>query len=73
MLRISAGVNPLMETIGGCAVAAVVFYAGWRNLYHGDSPGQFFAFITALLMCADPGRGSRAFNCSSQQPPSAYA
>lgn len=56
MLRIQAGVNPLMETIGGCAVAAVILYAGWRNLYHGESPGQFFAFITALLMCADPGR-----------------
>ncbi|MFT3731263.1 MAG: ABC transporter ATP-binding protein [Hyphomicrobium sp.] len=56
MLKIQAGVNPLMEAIGGCAVAAVIFYAGWRNLYHGESPGQFFAFITALLMCADPGR-----------------
>lgn len=56
MLRIQASVNPLMETIGGIAVAAVIFYAGWRNLYHGETPGQFFAFITALLMCADPGR-----------------
>ena len=56
MLRIQAGVNPLMETIGGCAVASVILYAGWQNLYHGASPGQFFAFITALLMCADPGR-----------------
>jgi ATP-binding cassette subfamily B protein len=56
MLRIQAGVNPLMEAIGGCAVAAVIFYAGWRNLYHGESPGQFFAFITALLMCSDPAR-----------------
>jgi subfamily B ATP-binding cassette protein MsbA len=56
MLRIQAGVNPLMEAIGGCAVAAVIFYAGWRNLYHGESPGQFFAFVTALLMCSDPGR-----------------
>ncbi len=56
MLSIQAGVNPLMETIGGCSVAAVVLYAGWRNLYHGESPGQFFAFITALLMCADPAR-----------------
>ncbi len=56
MLRIQAGVNPLMEAIGGCAVAAVIFYAGWRNLYHGESPGQFFAFVTALLMCGDPGR-----------------
>jgi ATP-binding cassette subfamily B protein len=45
-----------METIGGIAVAGVVLYAGWRNLYHGETPGQFFAFITALLMCADPAR-----------------
>jgi ATP-binding cassette subfamily B protein len=56
MLRIQACVNPLMETIGGFAVAGVVLYAGWRNLYYGDTPGQFFAFITALLMCADPAR-----------------
>lgn len=55
-LQIQASVNPLMESLGGIAVAAVIFYAGWRNLYHGDSPGQFFAFITALLMCADPAR-----------------
>jgi ATP-binding cassette, subfamily B, bacterial MsbA len=54
MIRVQAGVNPFMESIGGVAVAAVVFYAGWRNLYHGESPGQFFAFVTALLMCADP-------------------
>jgi len=56
MLRIRATVNPLMEAAGGVAVAGVVFYAGWRNLYYGDTPGQFFAFITALLMCADPAR-----------------
>jgi ATP-binding cassette subfamily B protein len=56
MLRIRATVNPLMETAGGIAVASVVFYAGVRNLYYGDTPGQFFAFITALLLCADPAR-----------------
>jgi ATP-binding cassette, subfamily B, bacterial MsbA len=56
IIRVQAGINPLMETIGGLGVAAVVFYAGWRNLYHGESPGQSFAFITALLMCADPAK-----------------
>nr|WP_246317635.1 ABC transporter ATP-binding protein [Hyphomicrobium methylovorum] len=56
VLRIEASVNPLMETVGGFAVAGVVMYAGWRNLYYGDTPGQFFAFITALLLCADPAR-----------------
>lgn len=56
MLRVEAAVNPLMETLAGVAVALVVLYAGWRNLNYGDTPGQFFAFITALLMCADPAR-----------------
>jgi ATP-binding cassette subfamily B protein len=38
------------------AVAAVIFYAGWRALYHGDTPGEFFSFITALLMAYEPAR-----------------
>src|SRR5690606_23345776 len=28
----------------------------WRSLFAGDTPGQFFAFITALLMASDPLR-----------------
>lgn len=56
MVAVQAQVNPLIETIGGLAVAAAVVYAGWRNLSFGDTPGQFFAFITSLLLAADPAR-----------------
>ena len=56
MIRIQAAVNPMLDTLAGLAIALVVFYAGWRNINHGDTPGQFFGFITALLMCADPAR-----------------
>jgi ATP-binding cassette subfamily B protein len=56
MMRIEASVNPLVDTLGGITVAAVVFYAGWRSINFGDTPGQFFAFVTALLMAADPAR-----------------
>jgi len=56
IVAVKALVNPLIETIGGLAVAAAVVYAGWRNVSFGDTPGQFFAFITALLMAADPAR-----------------
>jgi ATP-binding cassette subfamily B protein len=56
IVRIQALVNPLIETAGGLAVAAVVLYAGWRSMAHGQTPGQFFAFITALLLTADPAR-----------------
>lgn len=51
-----AVVNPLMETLAGLVIAAVVFYAGWRNLSGGQTPGEFFAFMTALLAAADPAR-----------------
>jgi ATP-binding cassette subfamily B protein len=56
MLQVEASVNPMMDTLAGLAVAMVVFYAGWRSINFGDTPGQFFGFITALLMCADPAR-----------------
>lgn len=56
IVAVQAQVNPLIETMGGLAVAAAVVYAGWRNLSFGETPGQFFAFITALLMAADPAR-----------------
>lgn len=56
IVRTSARVNPMIETLGGVAVALVVLYAGWRNINYTDSPGQFFAFITALLLASDPAR-----------------
>jgi ATP-binding cassette subfamily B protein len=56
LIAIQASVNPLMETLGGLAVACVVLYAGWRSMRHGQTPGEFFAFITALLMAAEPAR-----------------
>ncbi len=51
-----ARVNPLIDTLGGVAVALVVLYAGWRNLSSPEAPGHFFAFVTALLMASDPAR-----------------
>jgi subfamily B ATP-binding cassette protein MsbA len=56
MVSVQAGTNPLIDTLGGFAVASVVFYGGWRVIYLGATPGEFFAFITALLMMTDPAR-----------------
>jgi ATP-binding cassette subfamily B protein len=56
IVAVKARVNPLMETVAGLSVAAVVLYAGWRTLSHGQTPGEFFAFITALLMAGEPLR-----------------
>jgi ATP-binding cassette subfamily B protein len=51
-----AGLNGLVEVLAGLMIALVILYAGWRNLSAGDTPGQFFAFIAALLMASDPLR-----------------
>jgi ATP-binding cassette, subfamily B, bacterial MsbA len=55
-VRTQARVNPMIETLGGVAIALVVLYAGWRNIASSEAPGQFFAFITALLLASDPAR-----------------
>jgi len=56
IVAVQAGMNGLVEMLAGLAIGLVVLYAGWRNFSFGDTPGQFFAFIAALLMAADPLR-----------------
>lgn len=56
MSAVQAGTMPLIDTLGGVAVASVIFYGGWQVIYAGATPGEFFAFITALLMLTDPAR-----------------
>jgi ATP-binding cassette subfamily B protein len=56
IISINAGVNPMVDTLGGFAVAGVIFYAGWRSLSYNETPGEFFSFITALLMAYEPAR-----------------
>jgi ATP-binding cassette, subfamily B, bacterial MsbA len=53
---VNARVNPLVDTLGGFAVAGVILYAGWRSLTYGETPGEFFSFLTALLMAYEPAR-----------------
>ncbi|MEO1722022.1 MAG: ABC transporter ATP-binding protein [Pseudomonadota bacterium] len=53
---ISAAPIPLMETVAGIAIAAVILYAGHRVTDGTQDPGAFFAFLTALLLAYDPAR-----------------
>jgi subfamily B ATP-binding cassette protein MsbA len=53
---VSARSSPLMETLGGFAIAFVVVYGGWRVIVDGHSPGAFFSFLTALLLAYEPAK-----------------
>jgi subfamily B ATP-binding cassette protein MsbA len=56
MARVSARASPLMETLGGIAIALAITYGGYRVIDTGATPGQFFSFITAFLLAYEPAK-----------------
>jgi len=65
--RIRAMASPIMETLGGVAVALVIFYGGFRVIDQSMDPGSFFAFITALLLAYEPMKRLANLNTSLQE------
>jgi ATP-binding cassette subfamily B protein len=56
MARVSSRASPLMETLGGCAIAIAITYGGYRVIETGATPGQFFSFIAAFLLAYEPAK-----------------
>jgi len=56
MARVANRASPLMETLGGCAIAIAVTYGGYRVIETGATPGQFFSFIAAFLLAYEPAK-----------------
>jgi ATP-binding cassette subfamily B protein len=56
MARVSSRASPLMETLGGFAIAIAITYGGYRVINTGATPGQFVSFITAFLLAYEPAK-----------------
>ena len=56
MARVSNRSSPLMETLGGLAVAGGTLYGGYAVVAQGATPGQFFSFLTAFLLAYEPAK-----------------
>ena len=56
MARVSNRSSPLMETLGGIAIAIAITYSGYRVIETGATPGQFFSFIAAFLLAYEPAK-----------------
>jgi ATP-binding cassette, subfamily B, bacterial MsbA len=56
MTRVATRSNPLMEMLGGFAVAGCLLYGGYSVVALGATPGQFFSFMTAFLMATEPAK-----------------
>jgi len=65
--RIRSMASPIMETLGGVAVALVIYYGGYRVIEESMNPGAFFSFITALLLAYEPMKRLANLNASLQE------
>jgi ATP-binding cassette, subfamily B, bacterial MsbA len=54
LARVSSRTSPIMESLGGFAIAAVVLYSGYTVIIRGNAPGSLFSFITSVIMLYEP-------------------
>jgi ATP-binding cassette, subfamily B, bacterial MsbA len=56
MARVSNRASPLMEMLGGFAVALATIYGGYRVIETGATPGAFVSFLAAFLLAYEPAK-----------------
>jgi len=54
--RIAYRSGPLMEALGGFAIAGALVYGGFRVIETGATPGQFFSFLAAFMLAYEPAK-----------------
>ncbi len=58
--------RPLMETLGGLAIALIIFVGGSQVINDQTTPGTFFSFLTALIMAYQPLKSLASLNATLQ-------
>jgi ATP-binding cassette, subfamily B, bacterial MsbA len=56
MARVGGRSSPLMESLGGIAIALAILYGGYRVIQTGATPGEFFSFLAAFLLAVEPAK-----------------
>jgi ATP-binding cassette, subfamily B, bacterial MsbA len=56
MARVSNRASPLMEMLGGFAIALATVYGGYRVIETGATPGAFVSFLAAFLLAYEPAK-----------------
>lgn len=68
---IESAPSPMMEVLSSVAIAFVIWYGGSEVIDSKMSPGEFFSFITALIMTYKPLKSVTQLNTSLQEALSA--
>ncbi len=64
--KVNSIARPLMETLGGIAVALIIWIGGNQVIQGHTTPGTFFSFITALIMAYQPVKSLAGLNATLQ-------
>src|ERR1700733_8699097 len=67
MAKGRARVDPVLEVLGGAAVAAVIGFAGWRAAISSQTIGNFTGFVAALLIASRPLRALGSLKAALQE------
>lgn len=59
--------SPIMELIGAVGAGLVIWYGGREVIAGNRTPGEFFSFMTALVMLYDPFKSISQANNTIQQ------
>lgn len=65
--KVRALSNPVMETLGGFGVCAIVFYGGYQVVNGTSTQGTFFSFMAALFMLYEPIKRINEVNITIQE------
>jgi subfamily B ATP-binding cassette protein MsbA len=67
MSRSRSRIDPVLEVLGGMAVAGVLGFAGWRAAVGAGDLGNFMGFVTALVAASRPLRALGSLNAALQE------
>jgi subfamily B ATP-binding cassette protein MsbA len=67
MTKIRGLTVPFVELIGGISVAVIIFIGGLQVIKFGYTPGNFFSFLTAILLLYEPVKSLSRLNNSIQE------
>jgi ATP-binding cassette subfamily B protein len=54
--RVANRASPLMETLGGFAIAMAIIYSGYLVVVKGAPPGGLISFLAAFLLAYEPAK-----------------
>ncbi len=67
MTKIRGLTVPFVELIGGVSVSLIIFVGGLQVIKFGYTPGNFFSFLTAILLLYEPVKSLSRLNNSLQE------